>query len=664
LLSISALGTLSFSDQNLTSPALHALYSPAGITIFYSHNPNVVELAIPTANLLAVIKAQAEAINNPNITIHSTAGSAFLDETNGNTDFHIRLVIDLNAHSGGIATDAHCSVDIKFAIPASTLDQLSVQVENLDGPNCSVSNDLLRPLVMDQIKQLSLKLPSDQFTKALIPADEIEKIKKIPGLGIVLQYALAQGRYCRDFRSNSAVCLIIGMPPNSTKAYFDYLIEHTAVISEGVPDLSSFEDRRAALRAVAPRSPSPSGQFPAERSGNGYSTGDMSLFGGLLCLSGEADGCDLVKRSQSANGQFWRSPANVNDSPTKDYSPFSGDQINGVFAYLAKTGDAKGAAEYLRFLRNNTESSVSDTGYKSCFEFIGNHNCLLQGEEWHWLDLLAGRMGIASELPADSADAFKRYGYTLDFLEWRGGLTPLEGDAYQLHLAAVQVYLNQKLGIEDPMLNRAAQIIAARQPDNPFYNYLALGKDKRVERLLRAKCFSEVAPEKRTDWAWQRDETESAWMRSDGWDCVFMLNNMLDDSAPIFSQQDAQSKVARSQQVTISVQCKTANTGQFGEGKSCSADSPLYSARPGFAFDQQQAKMFVDEAVGDRPPASSCRMSWGGYVEVIPGTGIKRPTTVILTAMADSLAGIGHANGGSGRTSCRLQVPERGLTSK
>src|SRR5581483_2635248 len=67
--------------------------------------------------------------------------------------------------------------------------------------------------------------------------------------------------------------------------------------------------------------------------------GDMTLFNGLLCLSGQDIGCTAVQKSQGPDGRWWRSPRRINwEAPNHDVS-FSPDQALGVFAYLIATRD-------------------------------------------------------------------------------------------------------------------------------------------------------------------------------------------------------------------------------------------------------------------------------------------------------------------------------------
>jgi hypothetical protein len=56
--------------------------------------------------------------------------------------------------------------------------------------------------------------------------------------------------------------------------------------------------------------------------------GDMTLFNGLLCYSGESIACDAVRRSQTSDGRFWRSPlrAQTNNLHYEEGQRFSANQ--------------------------------------------------------------------------------------------------------------------------------------------------------------------------------------------------------------------------------------------------------------------------------------------------------------------------------------------------
>src|SRR5437016_3322267 len=70
--------------------------------------------------------------------------------------------------------------------------------------------------------------------------------------------------------------------------------------------LATLNQQMGFWRSNAPRCAGPSGYaFPSgeqEAGGVACEDGDMVLFNGLLCASGEAEGCDMVLRSQVTTG--------------------------------------------------------------------------------------------------------------------------------------------------------------------------------------------------------------------------------------------------------------------------------------------------------------------------------------------------------------------------
>lgn len=397
----------------------------------------------------------------------------------------------------------------------------------------------------------------------------------------------------------------------------------------------------------------------------------MALFGGLLCLSGESEGCTLLKCSQSDSGQFWRSPAHLGELPTPHHSPFSGDQFNGVAAFFLGNTDPSacpipGSASlsnkerlesYIKFVSGNKTSYSSsqtypDYGFKSCQETPGNETCLLQGKEWAWLKILSDKVGASPDptIPSDLQDFESRYGFKWDFLEWMASSSAIGKYGFETHLVGVEIFLAQMAGISHPSIQRAAAILTARQPTNPFFLYLHLGRDQRVVDALRATCFVNPAPGAGGDWAWQRDLMyEEAWKSSMGWDCIFMLNLMLGGSG-------------QNPNLAFSVPAETAytdvNNGCAGQHK---VVQECRIAEPGKVILQSTARLDLVEHRGAKPPAESCAMTFSDYVGVVPDVAF--PSKVCVEARAQSFAGYDSNHcwvgvGNSGRAVCSFRAAQ------
>jgi hypothetical protein len=94
---------------------------------------------------------------------------------------------------------------------------------------------------------------------------------------------------------------------------------------------------------------------------------------------------------------------------------------------------------------------------------------------------------------------------------------------FPLHLAAVSLLLARTLGIQNLALNTAGQLLAAKQNQNPFFQYLANGPTTETIALLINLCPNQNRPSLgRSQWSWERDQSERAWLNSMYWDCIFV----------------------------------------------------------------------------------------------------------------------------------------------
>jgi len=263
--------------------------------------------------------------------------------------------------------------------------------------------------------------------------------------------------------------------------------------------------------------------------GNGcYDDGDAAIFNGLLCIVGESRGCDTVKDSQDETGRFWRSPDLI--GVKRDDASFTGDQLKGVIAYLIRTGDKASLTNFLNYLSNHRVgipkiSNPFDYGYKSCTDdspedpnFTAKQ-CLLAASDWFWLNKLAELHGLQDLVPQDMRDVSARFGYNSEVLPWQAAFVPF---GFEIHLIGIEILFAQMMGIEDDKHREAARILAARQPMNPFFLYLYLGKNNRVLQELTDKCVIKPGQTKLDQWAWERDQKKEEWKDSMRWDCVFM----------------------------------------------------------------------------------------------------------------------------------------------
>ena len=79
--------------------------------------------------------------------------------------------------------------------------------------------------------------------------------------------------------------------------------------------------------------------------------GDMLEYAGMACASGDKARCEDVKRSQSADGRFWRNPVKAPQGDMKN--SFSRDMLMGVFDYVITTRDRAAFERFYDYLRHH-----------------------------------------------------------------------------------------------------------------------------------------------------------------------------------------------------------------------------------------------------------------------------------------------------------------------
>lgn len=456
------------------------------------------------------------------LTVMSSRFDAYAPESRVITYY---VDVDISGFIG-----ARCEIRARIAIPAARLRDVLVQEVGSDA-NCRSGS------LLGQIADFPAKLNgeirkniADAMKRKLFEGNETfaDWAKEDPVWAEFIDRGILQGLYC-DWRGAPGLCLRLGWPARDAITVRESELTASAPPAIGAVDKSAARATLETLRGYAVKNlqarTAGGIEFPSGRRPDGdIEDGDMSIFGGLLCASGESLGCGLVRNSNSDDGRFWRSPRRVGEADTNDHASFSGDQMKGVIAFLVHTSEFQRLDGLLRYLRGNptkvpTNAHVLETGYSSCPNYGPNFTCFVGGFDWFALGALAKKAKLEASLPADYEAMMKRYGFTYDGLVWESLIT---NNGYRLHLIAVQVHLLRILGETDPRLALVARILAGREPNNAFMVYLHLGADERVRQIADGKC---LAPENRTDftdWQWQRAEADHAWSRSMVWDCVFL----------------------------------------------------------------------------------------------------------------------------------------------
>jgi hypothetical protein len=301
----------------------------------------------------------------------------------------------------------------------------------------------------------------------------------------------------------------------------------------------------------------------------GCDDGDMTLFNGLLCLSGEQVGCFAVEASQDGRGRWWRSPRKKGKERSNDEDvSFSPDQALGVISYVIATRNVDKFFSWLEWISNHksklsedqlrqifkkqiNESHVGDLLSKVILREISN---LLPERLSYCTDDIDGRCTLR---PADCAlllSVSEYLGRTRDicgnylfFDSLIAAVNKLNQQPllklanlkielpdvfalagayfnesnYPLHLAGVQVYIRKTMTRGNVVISEAERKIMERETKNPFFVFLGGDRDKALELLLM-EC-----PEGMTDrrqWAWERPDSEKAWEHRMFWDCIFVGN--------------------------------------------------------------------------------------------------------------------------------------------
>jgi len=452
------------------------------------------------------------------------------------------LTLTLQARAS-ILDEVKCSPKIRLGMPASKFSDFGVQVLEVS-PSCRaggfLSNAANAPA---EISKIILKEANISFVNKVFAGSDFDDwAEDDPELFKFLDKAWMQGRYCQ-WRGDPGLCLQISWSDNSAIEKRESRLLASVPKPEGSTNIDSARQRLEKLYEFAKEHQvyqEDGLEFPVGFRKGDIEDADMALFGGLLCRAGIDEGCKLVKDAQHSSGQFFRSPRRLGNDDTSSKATFSGDQLKGVIHYLTATADRHSLLRFLEYLGTQETRVIAtgrtlESGYSSCPNRAPNFTCLLIGADWYMLERLAKLQGLDWALPSDIGDIKRRYDFDVSDLVWEALVT---NNGYRLHLVANIAWSMKSLGIVDPSLEKTLRIILAREPENPFFNYLVLGSDARVQRLADLKCNADLERDKRYDWAWQRAERDEAWNDGMVWDCVFIYKLLIDDPLPVTTKTE------------------------------------------------------------------------------------------------------------------------------
>lgn len=228
--------------------------------------------------------------------------------------------------------------------------------------------------------------------------------------------------------------------------------------------------------------------------------GDIMLFAGLLCLSGENIGCDTAGASIDAEGKVWRSPKGLGrDTPNSS----SRDMFLGALAYIVGTKDVAKLELMTSYIQKNGNLCEDATDNRCDMNF--DMRDLLDHVRVHFNlpALQPSRAGYSARLAAS---------VNLDF------------EGFSLHLLATQLLILKKTGTWNSTLQYTANRLVTRQPQNPLFELIAHGVTDKFVTLMEQQVPSQT-PKSLSQWSLERADSEKAWYTDSMiWEFVFVNN--------------------------------------------------------------------------------------------------------------------------------------------
>ncbi len=238
--------------------------------------------------------------------------------------------------------------------------------------------------------------------------------------------------------------------------------------------------------------------------------GDMTIFSGLLCLSGETERCNDVKHAQGPDGKWWRSPELVGNEVEKD--SFSRDQSLGALSYLVATKDVEAALRWQSYIESHNNKMCTDASDNRCTITPGASQ--LFGAVWEYLGLK----------PARWMNRGKWYMNVYSQIE-----ASVQPKDFPMHLNAASAWI--RLEVErrggpraESYDQKVLKILVKREPTNPYFLLLRNGPTEEVANLILEKCPDQKPKDALLDWSWQRGQDDKPWLHASGHDCIYIVN--------------------------------------------------------------------------------------------------------------------------------------------
>lgn len=250
--------------------------------------------------------------------------------------------------------------------------------------------------------------------------------------------------------------------------------------------------------------------------------GNTNIFAGPLCMAGDMNMCNDIKKNQNPDTGAWYRSAYQRRFPYSERGQplFSRDEFLGMLMYFATTKDKEAAKKWLIFLRDNPKkdllgihlgnifkvhnicayhhgdkpSDVTDEQWK---KMQADDRCELRPDSWGLLYKVYSYIGFSkSELKSISKKMYRkmrRNRFLIRPTNWGSALS-VPRYTYETGLQAITVQLLRFIGQANKFTNSAARTIN-RKTDfmSPYYQFLAQG-NKATEYgayLIKKYCPSE-----------------------------------------------------------------------------------------------------------------------------------------------------------------------------
>jgi hypothetical protein len=289
--------------------------------------------------------------------------------------------------------------------------------------------------------------------------------------------------------------------------------------------------------------------------------GDMTLFNGLLCASGEELGCESVKKAQDDAGRWHRSVRYRQHPELRPDNSFSWDMALGVQLYSVTKNDKAALEKWLRWVEANRPclSNISHDGRNYCIvrglprwcTDDTEKGCTAKPQGLALLYRTARYLGAAIPPPAvtvppsglpgevirmaikEAKEANALFSLERLFIateDLQPNLILIDAavnrEGFPRHLTATEIMLYRITGGSAADVDYAALMLAQKEPHNAFFQYLVSGSTDDVAQKVLALAPKSAAelPLHKADWTWQRAKDDEAWKRAKLWDFVFMAN--------------------------------------------------------------------------------------------------------------------------------------------